>query len=207
MSNNTQANLLFEDELNPRLGMKIPVGIHTKCSVTSVEVGDGFVDINFENEDGQYHNVRLWEPKGKYPREIKDKSTGASKMETTDEAITRETRQNLGHLAALTNIFLEDEEKDSLKASLAKKPAYEDVVRTIAAQLNPVLDKYHVNLKLIPDSEGKYSTFPKYAYAKYIERYEEGVEPTLEFSEYEQKLLVKAQSKPERDPLVDDLLA
>lgn len=177
-----QANLLFEEELTPKRGTKIPVGIHTNCKVTSVDTTAEYVDINFEHPDGTHHNKRLWLPKGNYPRKVKNPD-GSETMETVQEAVVRETRQNLSHLATVVNIFLTEDERTALKAGLAKTPEYQDVVEQIAKKLNPTLDRKRVNLKLIADSERKYSTFGNFP--DYVEEYVEGAEPKLKYSPYE----------------------
>ena len=174
-----QANLLFEEELTPKRGVKIPVGIHSNCEVTDLVIGDEYVDVNFAKGD-LTHNKRLWAPKGKYPNKIKMED-GSTQLETVDQAIEREKRLNLSLLAALTNIFLTEDERASLKAELAKKPEYDDVVAVLVKRLNPVLSRKRVNLKLIPDSEGKYSKFGTYP-SSYIEEYVEGAEPKLKYS-------------------------
>lgn len=204
-----QANLIFEEELTPKRGVKIPVGIHTNCNVTSLEVGDGYVDINFSTQDGLTHNKRLWEPKGKYQRTVKDPETKEERTESVEEARTRETRTNLSHLAKVAKIFLTQEELTELQARLAKTPEYKDVVLKISAAVNPVLSRKTVNLKLIADSERKYSTFTK-SFPDYIEEYVEGVEPTLAYTEYELKEGLNKTgpiSAPVSNPLLDKLLS
>lgn len=205
-----QANLLFEEELTPKRGAKIPVGIHTNCKVTSVDVTDEYVDMNFEAPSGAYHNKRLWLPKGNFPNKLKDPETGAERTESVEEAITRETRTNLANLAALTNIFLTEDERTELKSALAKTPEYLDVARKIAAKLNPVLSRKTVNLKLIADSEGKYSTFSKGKFPDFIEEYVEGAEPKLKYSAYELgkglNMIGNVGGNSEIDQRVKDLL-
>ena len=64
-----QASIIFDEELTPKQGLKIPFGIHAACEVVSLEKGDDFVDINFRDSENKTHNKRLWSPKGNYPKD------------------------------------------------------------------------------------------------------------------------------------------
>jgi len=197
---------LFEGELTPKRGTKIPVGIHTACKITGIDVAENHVDINFENSEGLSHNKRLWKPKGNYPNKIKD-AEGVERMETPAEAVARETRTNFAHLAAVSKILLSEDELTALKAAIAKKTEYQDVVAEIAKKINPTVSRKLVNLKLLPDAEGKYSEFSNGRFPDYIEEYVEGAEPKLKYTDWELENRFKNKAKPAIDSVVDKLLS
>lgn len=168
-----QASLIFENELTPKAGAKIPQGIHTNCSVTSVEQGDTgkntYVDINFKDEEGRFHNKRLWSPTGNYPKD----------GETKDEAIKREELSNLSHVVKIVHIFLGNEVLAALSAE-----DYQSLMTKLVAKLTPeVLGKKKVNLKLIYDSDGQWSVFGNFP--DYVEECIPGEQPKLKFSPWE----------------------
>lgn len=168
-----QAELIFKDEILPKKGVKIPFGIHTKVSVTSVERGKtekdkSYFDVNFEL-DGRFHNIRLWDPSGAYPKQ----------GESTQDAIEREARTNLAHLVRLMHIFLGE---DAMLKFSAK--TYEDFITKAIALLTPKLKNKFVNLKVTYDKDGVYPEVAKY---DYLEEYNEGVEPTIAFSKWEKE--------------------
>lgn len=168
-----QASLIFENELQPKQGTKIPYGIHTNCEVVSVERGDRFVDINFKDSENRTHNKRLWDANGNYPKTDKNGVT-----ETKEQALRREEQSNLAHIVKLMHIFLGQE-------AINKFPAldYDAFVERAIKELTPKLKNTKVNLKLIFDSENKYSTFGNFP--DYIEQHIEGEAPTLTFSKWE----------------------
>ena len=179
-----QASLIFENELQPKQGTKIPYGIHTNCEVVSVERGDRFVDINFKDSENRIHNKRLWDANGNYPRTDKNGVT-----ETKQEALEREERTNLSHLLLLMYIFNGREAITNLP-----KLDYNDMVDRIIKEITPKLKTKKVNLKLIYDSENKYAEFPRFPgevnkegkiVGGYVEEYIEGEAPTLTFSKWE----------------------
>lgn len=181
-----QAELIFDQELTPKAGAKIPVGIHSNCSVVKIEEGktdkNSFVDIIFES-DGRQLNKRLWKPKGQYPEP----------GESVADAIIREEKLNLTHLIKLLHIFLG---RDSLKGISGD---YDSMVTKISKQLSSVLSTKTVNLKVIYDSKGQYSDLGKYC--DYVEEYVEGQEPTLKFTEYESKNRVTPKPAVVQTPL------
>lgn len=162
----------FNTDHNTR-GSKIPFGIHTNCKVVSIVEGDRFFDINFEDADGATHNKRLWNPEGKFPREVEKE--GIKVKETVEEAKHREEMANHDHFKKLMSIFLPEEKVNS--------NSYMEQMRKLMNLLNPVLDTKRVNLKLVYDSEGMYSEFPRFP--NYVEEYVEGTEPKLKFSSYD----------------------
>jgi len=173
------AELIFDNELTPRNGKKIPFGIHTKCKVTSITYKPGeFVDINFEDAEGRYNNKRLYQPNGKYPR--KTKVDGIEREETTAEALQRDSKQKASHIVKLLHIFLG---KEALKKFNGE---YDEFMEKAVKALTPnVLASKYVNLKLIYDSDGVYSEFGNYA--DYVEEYVEGQEPNLTYSPWEKE--------------------
>ena len=168
-----QASMIFENTVG-KTGTKIPFGIHTNCEVTSVEVGENFVDINFKDSENRTHNKRLWDANGNYPRKDKD----GNFTETKQQAIEREETQNLAHIVKLLHIYLGDE-------GISKFPAleYEEFIEKAIKVLTPKLASKKVNLKLIYDSEGMYSVFGNFP--DYIEECVEGEEPRIKFTKWE----------------------
>lgn len=164
-----QASIIFDEEVKTSTG-KIPFGIHTNCSVTSLEVGDNYVDINFSDSEGRVHNKRLWAPNDKYPRD----------GETSADALQRESRARLSHIVSLMHIFLGEDVIAKFQAN-----TYEDFILKAVAMLNPKLKTKKVNLKLIYDADGVYSTFGNFP--DYIEEYVEGVPSKLAYTTWEKK--------------------
>ena len=198
MTNNYKASIIFAEDLSSS-GSKIPVGIHTNCSLESVEKGDTFYDINFKDSEGRVHNKRLWQPKGTYPR--KDKSGNV--IETPAEALAREERENMRHITKLLHIFLGEEGLQTVNAS-----SYDEFMAKGAAILNQKANTKKLNLKLIYDSVGVYSTFGNFV--DYVEEYVEGEAPTLQYTPWElQNRIEKKETATisrKKDEL-DDLLA
>lgn len=196
---NYQANIIFQEDLTR--SARIPFGIHTNCKLVSVESGDGYFDINFEDSEANTHNKRLWQPKGSYPRTDKDGNT-----ETTAEAMLREERENMRHVVRLLHIFIGE---DALAKVSGK--SYEEFMSKAAGILNQKAETKRLNLKLIYDGLGVYSTFG--SYPDYVEEYKEGEEPTIKYTPWEltnrttKKEEVKS-SKPKANPSndLDDLL-
>lgn len=172
--NKYQASIIFENELQPKQGLKITQGIHSNCEVTSLEKGENFVDINFKDSENRTHNKRLWEPTGNYPR--KDSKTGVE--ETKQQAIEREEVSNMAHIVKVLHIFLGEDQLGKVGGS-----SYEEFVDSAIKAATPKLGSKKVNLKLIYDQDGKYSVFGNFP--DYIEEYVPGQEPTLKFSKWE----------------------
>lgn len=168
-------------------GRKFPVGVHSKCKVVSVEKGDNFIDFNYESEDGDlYHNKRVWFPSVDklYPRD----------GETVAQAFDRDVNERLAHIVKHLRIFLSPEEIEKFQA-----PDFESFAEKAALVLNDrVLSSKYVNLSLIYDSDGEYSTFGRYP--NYIEEYVEGKEPTIGPSDWERK----NRMTPKEEPKVDE---
>lgn len=204
-----QASLIFENELTPKQGVKIPAGIHAAAEVTSIERGDNFVDINVKDAEGRTHNKRLWDANGNYPR--KDPKTGQL-IETKQEAFEREEKTNLAHLLLIMYIF-------NGKEAIANLPKldYDEMVERIIKEVTPKLKTKKVNIKLIYDSENKYSTFGTFpgrvnadgqVADGYIEPYIQGQEPTLKFSAWElaNRSGAKSDDAPKTGSALADLL-
>lgn len=164
-----KGSTIFQNEVKPQRGIKIPFGIHTNCVVTSVVKGDNYVDINFEDSEGRSHNKRLWEPNGKYPKQ----------GETSDQAIERESLENLAHVVKILHIFLGENNLDAVEAK-----TYDGFVEKAIKLVTPKLASKKVNLKLIYDAEGIYSTFGKFP--DYIEE-NTGEAPKIDFTKWEKE--------------------
>lgn len=192
-----QASLIFTNELTPKTP-KIPVGIHINCRITSVKLGEGFFDINFESPDGAIHNKRLWDPKGSYPKQKEDGST-----ETTNEAKFREEASNLTHVVKIMHIVLG--EKAIMELPELEYTAFLKKAETL---LTPkVLEKVRVNLKLIYDADGQYSVFGNFP--DYIELHVPNEEPKLSFTKWElaNRLTKKEVKASNTSTSREDLLA
>lgn len=187
----SQIALDFREELQPKQTSKIPFGIHTNCQVVSLEVKPGeYVDINFADSEGHQHNKRLWYPNGKYPQEVKVKHADGTEIvsqETVDQAKRREAKERINHVTVVGDILLGKEAVNTIVAKVFKSldyALYYDTYMTeMAKALAPKCGKVPVNLKLIYDSEGKYSTFGNFP--DYIEAYVEGKPATLSFTSWE----------------------
>lgn len=169
-----KASVLFKDEKV----QKIPYGVHTNCSVVSVvALKNEYVDINVEDSEGRVQNKRLWWPNDKYPNKIKN-ADGTQRDETSEETIRRGESNLLIHIVKLMHIFLGKEE-------LEKFPEldFEPFVSQAIKLLTPKLSTKKVNLKLIYDSEGLYSTFGNFP--DYIEECVPNQEPNLKYSPWE----------------------
>lgn len=185
-----QASLIFDNELTPKLGVSIPVGIHTNCVVRPMTKGEGYYDLNFEDSEGRTQHKRLFDPNGKYPRD----------GETTSQAIEREGTRNLTHVVKLLHIFLGEEAIRRLPA-MDYSQFMEKAMQLLTEQ---VLNSKRVNLMLIYDSDGVYSQFGNYA--NYVEEYVVGQEPTLKYSKWEQANRLTPAGSPKSDtPSYNDL--
>lgn len=179
-----QASLIFENELTPQSGSKIPVGIHLNCKVKSVVTGlsskgEKFVDINFEDADGRPHNKRLWTPNADYPQ----------KDETPEQVIKRKETINLSTLIKIVHIFYGKEGLTDLNGE------YEPLMEKLIKKLTPeVLSKKGVNLKLIYNSSGEYSDFG--TYPDYVEEYVEGQPAKLRYTPWETANRLKPKAAP-----------
>lgn len=164
-------------------GSKIPVGIHARCKVTSVEVGDRFIDFNYEDSEGRVNNKRVWFPD---ITKITPKDG-----ENIQEALKRRETEDLAHIVKHMHIFLTPEEFNTFSA-----PDFVSFCKKAETLLTPKLTTKMVNLKLIFDANG-YSTFGRYP--DYIQEYVEGQDPTLTYTKYELENKVKPPKLPEAD--------
>lgn len=167
-----QASIIFENELKG--GTKMGVGIHSKCNFDGMAKGDDYYDLNFSDSDGKVQNKRLWQPKGNFPR--KDKSGMIT--ETQVEAKQREEKDNLKVVVKLLSIFVGKENLSSITGS------YEEMMDKAMGILNSKKSTKKLNLKLILDSAGVYSTFSN-SFPDYIEEHVEGELPKLTFTPWE----------------------
>ena len=181
-----QVEMRFDSEMEETL-VSIPVDIHTNVKITSIEIGDTYFDINFEDTLKRTIRHRVFEPAGKFPNKKKD-----GDMETPEEALQREERDKAAILSKLIKIY---------EAPPVKADDYQDYVEKCVKALTPRLSKVSVNLKVIYDSEFKFSRIPNWGF---IEKYEEGVPPTLAYSAWE---LANRVNKPASTPglSIDDL--
>lgn len=180
---------LFAD--GPR-GTKLPYGIHTEVTVKSISRKETpnknkFVEILFE-KDGATIQKTLWTPKGSYPQD----------GETQDDAILRESKENLRHIAKVLGIFLTPDKLESFP-----NLDYENFIDKAIATLTPILNTKQVNLKVIYDSDGVYTELGRFP--DYVELFQEGVEPTLKYSPYEiqNRSTPKEKSAPKKNSLED----
>lgn len=185
-----QASLIFNNNLKVS-NNKMPVGIHEKCTVTSLVKGDNYFDINFSNTNGEVHNKRLWNPNGNYPKMIE------GNMETKQEALSREEAANLSHVVKIMHIFLGEE-------GVAKFPTldYSEFLDKAITTITPKLNTKFVNLKLIYDNDGMYSVFGNFP--DYIEEWtEEG--PKLKYSKWELENRMTKKTRTTEEPGKMDL--
>lgn len=183
---------LFND--GPK-GSKIGYGIHSEVSVASIGRKETpnknkFIEIVFE-KDGSTIQKTLWEPKGNYPQDD----------ETQDEAVSRESKENLRHIAKLLGIFLPPEQLESFP-----NLDYQNFIDKAIATLTPYLKTKKVNLKVIYDKDGVYTELGRFP--DYVELHEVGKEPTLKFSPYEiqNRSTAKAKAAVEKKTSLEDLL-
>lgn len=110
------------------------------------------------------------DPQKLYPRE----------GETPQQAFARAEKEYLAHIVKHLHIFLNDEEFNTFAAADIKS-----FTQKAADLLNARKDTCTLNLKLIYDRDGVFSVFGKYP--DYVEKHEEGKEPTLQFTKYERE--------------------
>lgn len=173
---------------------KLGVGTHEKCKVTSIEIGDNYIDFNYEHpESNAYGNKRVYFPDitKVYPREYTNEA-GEKVMETPAMALVRDTNQKAEHLVGHAAIFLTPEQIAKIVA-----PDFPSFAKMIKAVLDPVLDTQYVNLLCIYDSDGRYSTFGNYF--NYIERWEEGKPCSLQPSKWEAANRMTRKEQPKVD--------
>lgn len=189
-------NELFniDDLLSSPKGSYLGQGIHTNVTVKSISRKDTpnknkFVEILFE-KDGATIAKPLWEPKGAYPNEKEN--------ETTEDAIAREKRENLTHIAKILNIFLTPEQK-----TVFPNLDYNNFIDKAIAVVTPLLPNKKVNLKVIYNSDGVYTELGKYP--DYVELFEEGQEPKIAFTPYEitHRTTPKAKSATKKNTMED----
>jgi len=150
---------------------KIPVGIHSNCSVTSVEVGDRYIDFNYKDSIGRVHNKRVWFP------DIKNLYLNDG--ETTLQALERADKEAFAHMVKHMHIFLPVDTVNTFSA-----PDLRTAAMRVQSLLSPqVLESKKVNLKLIYDKDGNWSVFGNYP--NYIEEFVEGEEPKLQYDKWE----------------------
>lgn len=190
MSNNNYNEPTLDDIFDSleKQGTKIPFGIHTDCTLNGIEITDEYIDLHFGDSKGRTHNSRMWAPNGKFPRD----------GETVNDAIVREKKDNLSQLAKLVTIF-----SDRSKVATTGTD-YISKAKAMAAAVLPLKDTKKLNLKLIYDSDGVYSKFPKWGY---FEECVEGQAPTLKYTDYEQNnnCTPKAQPQGQGTPNPDDI--
>lgn len=168
-------------------GKKIPYGIHTNCSLSSVNVTDSYMDFNYEDPEGRVHNKRVWFPDPTKPPTPKD-------GESVAEAIQRDGQERAQHITLhLKHINPGDD--SWMAVSGASLKAYADNAKRY-------LDLYKgdgkINLKLTLDKDLQWSEFSRFP--TYLERFVDGQEPNLRFSAWElENRSPKAAPSPSND--------
>jgi hypothetical protein len=143
---------------------KIPVGIHT-VKFAGITFNGSYVDINFEDNEGRRLHKRLFDPFN-----VDSVSVGS-----VQEKIDENVKRNLTLLVTILRTVASDDVARGLDF-----PSYDEFIKGVST----ILDEYRgtlVNIKVVPDwRERRYPELAKYGF---IEKYQEGVEPTLKFSE------------------------
>jgi len=98
--------------------------------------------------------------------------------ETETQALERKKKEYLAFIVRHMQIFCPKEVVDTFSA-----PTFEEFAKRGVELLQEHKDSTKVNLKLIPDADLEYSTFPNFP--SYIEKHVEGEEPKLKFSQWE----------------------
>lgn len=98
--------------------------------------------------------------------------------ESLEDAKSRDVNERLAHIVKFMDIFLGKEVVDSFAA-----PNFKSFAEKAAAMLNDSIGNNTVNIKLIYDKDGVFSTFP--TFPNYIEKHVPGQEPTIKFSNWE----------------------
>lgn len=169
--------MLFAKDINENQGTGnkyMGVKIHTNVSVTSIEVQDKWLDINYENAQGETQRKRVFFP------DIN--RITPEDGETIVDALARRERDEFTHLVKHMRIFMTPEEINTFVA-----PDLRTAAVKVQAILTPRLGTKKVNLKVVLDKNNEYSEVPKQSFSNYIEEYVEGQEPTLKFSDWELK--------------------
>ena len=168
--------MLFAKDINENQGggKYMDVGIHTNVELTSIAVEDRWVDINYQNSQGETIRKRVFFP------EIG--STTPNDGETIADALKRRENDEFTHLVKHMRIFMSPDEINVFSA-----PDLRTAAMKFQAILTPRLNTKKLNLKVILDKDGKYAEVPKQAFNKYVEEYVEGQTPTLEFTTWELK--------------------
>jgi hypothetical protein len=154
-------------------GKKIPVGIHAKCKVTDINIGENFIDFVYADSESRVHNKRVW-----FPDPTKPPMPKAD--ESVSEAIHRDAQERAAHITAHLKSMANNDEWMSISA-----PTFRDYAMMAKRYLDTVKDTAYINLKLVLDKDLEWSEFPRYP--NYIEKYIDGEAPTLKFSEWELK--------------------
>lgn len=151
---------------------RIPVGIHENCKVTKVETGDNFIDFYYEDQQQRSHNKRVWFPT---PDKVWPKDG-----ETKVEAFERSQKEALAHVVKHLHIFLPEKDFNKFEAE-----NFEQFVEKAAKVLPKHLESKTVNLKLIYDKDGVYSTFGNYP--DYIEEWSADQKCGLFYTKWERE--------------------
>jgi len=181
---------LFNDEF-AKGSSKMPIAIHENVKLTSIERGENFVDINFENTDGALLNKRLWDPNGKYPRTKEDNT-----IETINEAMQREETERARHLARVLHLYKGAEFLNTLPPM-----EYIDFVNKVISTITPIKNTLSFNLKVTGDTNG-YSTLGNFP--DYLEVHIPGAPTSLKYSKWEidnGRHISVSKVKEEKSPL------
>lgn len=179
--------------LDNRGASKIPVGIHSKVTISSVELGENYLDINFVKtfEDGQnrVHNDRIWTP---------DKSRfqdNPNAGKTAEQVFVEACQNRVECITQYLKLVCTQEELGKITGA-----TYDAFLKAAFPVLNSRLGGVLVNLKLIPKKG--YSSIPNFPI--YVEAYVEGNEPTLFYSKWEADQVSAMGNPPKNNNSVID---
>ena len=154
---------------------RLKPGIHTgvyleEAKVTETANGKPFLEFMFVKKDSnEIAPKRVWFPSEKpYLRE----------GETEEQAAQREINEALGHIVTILECYVSSDESEIVASSFAE---FCDIaVQRIMASS---FEELPVRLKLIYDSDGKFTAFPRFP--NYIERDVVDKPVNLYFSKWE----------------------
>lgn len=188
----TNKNYSLNDEkAQPVTGAKkMDVGIKEGVSLTKLDYNteEGYINLEFTNEQKQYIDKRLWAPEGKYPKPD----------QTQEEAADAEAYENLKIMRILMETLFPEIPLVSLTGT------YSEICTKVVEMLKPKLNAGKFNIKITYDKSGQWPELSKYGF---IEKHVQGEPASLYFSKWElENRMKKAESKTDyKDKGVDDL--
>jgi hypothetical protein len=190
----TKKNYSLNDEKTQATSTakKMDVGIKEAVHLTKLDYNaeEGYVSLEFTNDQKQYIDKRLWAPEGKYPKPD----------QTQEEAADSEAYENLKVLRILMETLYPEIPLVSLTGT------YSEICTKVVETLKSKLNAGKFNLKITYDKSGQWPELSKYGF---IEKHVEGEPSSLYFSKWElENRMTKAETKKDyRDKGVDDLEA